>query len=150
MVYVSEVLWRSLLHHHPHCWAQSRLPIPVVVFLIFIFSMPSRSQWPPVSMRDNETDEERRQRLNDEAEAKRVSDKIDRQLDQDRQQRSKSVGPKILLLGTRYSFTILLRVLNLRVWFVHGHLYHYRTGGIRKIYYSKEFSTAFCAQSLRT
>ncbi|KIM46923.1 hypothetical protein M413DRAFT_7609 [Hebeloma cylindrosporum] len=59
----------------------------------------SRTQWPPVSIRDNETGEESKQRLHDAAEAKRISDEIDRQLDHERLQRSKVVGVKILLLG---------------------------------------------------
>ncbi|KIM42104.1 hypothetical protein M413DRAFT_70485 [Hebeloma cylindrosporum] len=60
----------------------------------------SRTQWPPVSARDSETSVETRQRLNDEEEAKRISDEIDRQIDQERQQKSKAVAAaKILLLG---------------------------------------------------
>ena len=63
----------------------------------------SRTQWPPVLIRDDETDAETRQRLNDEAEAKRISDEIDRQLDHERQQRSKVVGARILLLGSYHA-----------------------------------------------
>ncbi|KAF9480954.1 G-alpha-domain-containing protein [Pholiota conissans] len=56
-------------------------------------------QWPPTSPRVNETEEERGARLRSEAEAKRVSDMIDRQLDADRQRRKQMQGPKVLLLG---------------------------------------------------
>ena len=102
----------------------------------------SRTQWPPVLIRDDETDAETKLRLNEEAEAKRISDEIDRQLEHEHQQRSKVVGPKILLLGSYHvspSYSGL------------GHdLYHCRTGGIWKIYGSEELSTAFCAQSFRT
>ncbi|KAF8882175.1 guanine nucleotide binding protein, alpha subunit [Gymnopilus junonius] len=55
--------------------------------------------WPPVLVRDDETEEERRLRLGEEAEAKRVSDNIDRQIETERQQKRKTAGPKILLLG---------------------------------------------------
>ncbi|KDR68446.1 hypothetical protein GALMADRAFT_231412 [Galerina marginata CBS 339.88] len=56
--------------------------------------------WPPVLIREDETEEERKLRVGDEAEAKRVSDTIDRQIEVDRQVKSKTAqGAKILLLG---------------------------------------------------
>lgn len=111
----------------------------------------SKTQWPPVLTRDNETDEEKVQRLRNEAEAKRVSDKIDHQLDLERQQRSETaVGPKAMLLGTCYISPITLRVLYLHVWVVHGHLYYHRTGGIGKIHDFEELPTLFGTQGLRT
>ncbi|KAJ3513146.1 hypothetical protein NLJ89_g3115 [Agrocybe chaxingu] len=59
-------------------------------------SVPS---WPPPTAREGETEEERKARTREEAEAKRVSDAIDRQIETDRQQKSKLSGAKILLLG---------------------------------------------------
>jgi len=46
-----------------------------------------------------ETEDEKRTRMKNEAEAKRISETIDRQIEQDRQDR-KSQGVKILLLGS--------------------------------------------------
>jgi hypothetical protein len=53
-------------------------------------------------MQDHETDVEIKQRLSHEAEATRMNDEIDDQLDQKRQQRSKAVEPKMLSPSTRY------------------------------------------------
>jgi len=81
-------------------------PLLTVIFAMPIAKGGSRTQWPPVSRRKNETDEEMRQRLSGEAKSKRISDRIDRQLDEERQQRSKDVGPKILLLGTCHALSL--------------------------------------------
>jgi hypothetical protein len=62
-------------------------------------------QWPPTSPRLHETDEERGARLISEAEAKRVSDSIDRQLEVDRLRKKQMHGPKILLLGMWFIVT---------------------------------------------
>ncbi|KAF8956308.1 guanine nucleotide binding protein, alpha subunit [Flammula alnicola] len=59
----------------------------------------SRTAWPPVAIRADENEEERRARLTNESEAKRVSDMIDRQLDAERQRKKQVAGPKVLLLG---------------------------------------------------
>ncbi|KAF4616777.1 hypothetical protein D9613_008643 [Agrocybe pediades] len=59
----------------------------------------SNPKWPPVVIREGETDVEKRARLQEEAEAKRVSDQIDQQIEQDRQRRTKFKGAKVLLLG---------------------------------------------------
>lgn len=54
----------------------------------------------------HETDEERGARLTSEAEAKRVSDMIDRQLEVDRLRKKQMQGPKILLLGRLFIVTL--------------------------------------------
>ncbi|KAF8156718.1 guanine nucleotide binding protein, alpha subunit [Crassisporium funariophilum] len=58
----------------------------------------SQASWPPMPAGD-ETDDARRRRLKDEAEAKRVSDMIDRQISTERERKSKTRGAKLLLLG---------------------------------------------------
>ena len=58
----------------------------------------SNLSWPPV-LNEMETEDEKRTRMKNEAEAKRISETIDRQIEQDRQDR-KSQGVKILLLGS--------------------------------------------------
>ena len=98
-----------------HYWA---FPVPAPPYPRVGSTMPvakksSRTQWPPVSIRKDETGEETRQRLKDEAEAKHRSDMIDRQLDHERQQKSKVVGAKILLLGSYHVSPS--RVSNLRL-----------------------------------
>lgn len=56
-------------------------------------------EWPPV-LHDGESDAERKTRLKAEAEAKVISNKIDKEIDQDRLRREREAGPKILLLGS--------------------------------------------------
>lgn len=60
----------------------------------------SRDQpsWPPV-LHEDETEVDKKARLKTEAEAKRVSELIDRQIEQDRQEKERDPGGKILLLG---------------------------------------------------
>lgn len=50
-------------------------------------------------LHEGETDVEKKARLKAEAEAKRISDSIDQQIEQDRLRRERETGPKILLLG---------------------------------------------------
>jgi hypothetical protein len=107
--------------HHPTLLGLSSPSLtapPGVVSTMPVAKKSSRTQWPPVSIRDDETDAETRLRLNDEAEAKRISDEIDRQLDHERQQRSKVVGAKILLLG---SYHVHYRTLGLELICLLGH-----------------------------
>jgi guanine nucleotide-binding protein subunit alpha len=54
--------------------------------------------WPPI-LQSGETGLEKKARLKAEAEAKRVSDNIDKEIERDRQRRRREAGPKILLLG---------------------------------------------------
>ncbi|KAF9057266.1 guanine nucleotide binding protein, alpha subunit [Panaeolus papilionaceus] len=60
----------------------------------------STSLWPPSLVGHKESDEERKARLRLEADARRVSEKIDQQLEEeDKQRKKKGVEAKILLLG---------------------------------------------------
>lgn len=59
---------------------------------------PNQIEWPP-RLHDGESDVERKARLKAEAEAKSISDKIDKEIDKDRVRREREAGPKILLLG---------------------------------------------------
>lgn len=56
------------------------------------------TKWPPVVSLD-ETDAEREIRLEEEKEAKRISDEIDRSLSEEKERRKKTPAAKILLLG---------------------------------------------------
>lgn len=65
----------------------------------------STSLWPPSLVGHKESDEERKARLRLEADARRVSEKIDQQLEEeDKQRKKKGVEAKILLLGTLSCF----------------------------------------------
>ncbi|KAF9530040.1 guanine nucleotide binding protein, alpha subunit [Crepidotus variabilis] len=59
---------------------------------------PQAPEWPP-ALDESETPEEKKNRLKAEAEARKVSEMIDKQLEQERTQRLKKNGGKILLLG---------------------------------------------------
>lgn len=61
-------------------------------------------QWPPAPPND-ETDDQRKERLKKEAEAKRKSDQIDRVLGAERERMKKVPKAKILLLGARCALT---------------------------------------------
>jgi guanine nucleotide-binding protein G(i) subunit alpha len=63
-------------------------------------SMPAKVEWPPQSPLE-ETDEEKAVRLEQEREAKRISDAIDHDIAVEREQRRRQQGPmaKVLLLG---------------------------------------------------
>jgi len=69
------------------------------------------TKWPPVVIREGETDVEKKTRLQEEAEAKRISDQIDQQIEQDRQRRNKFKGAKVLLLGAHTYPTTLSSLL---------------------------------------
>jgi len=60
--------------------------------------LDQQNVWPPI-LHEGETSLERKERLSAEAEAKRINDMIDRQIEQDRLRREKDIGGKILLLG---------------------------------------------------
>jgi guanine nucleotide-binding protein subunit alpha len=65
--------------------------------------------WPPV-LHDDESEVDKKARLKIEAEAKRISELIDRQIEQDRQAKEKDPGGKILLLGA------FISLLPTRIW----------------------------------
>lgn len=67
----------------------------------------SAMAWPPNMIREGETEEEKKTRLRDEAEAKRVSDMIDHQLESERLQKNKNAGGKILLLGAFFPSSLI-------------------------------------------
>lgn len=73
----------------------------------------SAMAWPPNMIREDETEQEKKIRLGDEAEAKRVSDLIDHQLESERLQKNKNLGGKILLLGAHSPISLVLIVLQI-------------------------------------
>lgn len=130
------------------------IPIPPLFLLthscMSLVKKKSRTaiSWPLVTIPENETEEQRRARLSQEAQAKRVSDKIDNQLEAERQQKTKYAGPKILLLGAYYPEpNTSMSHESIICWLWSSICY--RPSRIREINRFKEFPAAFCAKSLR-
>jgi guanine nucleotide-binding protein subunit alpha len=61
-------------------------------------SSSSQSSWPPPPPA-NETPDERKARLEEEALAKKRSDQIDKELNAEKESKKRKLGAKILLLG---------------------------------------------------
>jgi len=61
-------------------------------------SNPTQQVWPPI-LHDEETELGKQARRKAEAASKRISDKIDKEIEQERLKRAREGGPKILLLG---------------------------------------------------
>ena len=59
---------------------------------------PTQQVWPPI-LHDEETDLGKQARRKAEAASKRISDKIDKEIERERQKREREAGPKLLLLG---------------------------------------------------
>jgi hypothetical protein len=61
--------------------------------------------WPPIQ-HDGETDLGKQAQRNAEAESKRISDNIDKEIKLERLKRERETGPKVLLLGAPPGFNI--------------------------------------------
>ena len=108
-------------------------------------STSRKSVWPPHPP-PNESEEATRMRMEEEAEAKRVSESIDRALLAERELlKKRHSGAKILLLGmsSSPSFTSLYSFFNFFLLF-------FRSGGIRKINSVEELSAPFLPESVRS
>jgi hypothetical protein len=65
----------------------------------------TKAVWPPI-LHDEETDLGKQARRKAEAESKRLSDNIDKEIERERLKRERKLGPKLLLLGA-LSFNVV-------------------------------------------